>query len=185
MPRNTWRSCTGRNGKARRRRLLEGRGRVGRGSSGAGRRSRSPRCPMQHIIPPHPGPSNTEETPHGLDSQRQIAHPQHVPHKAQECRAPPAPAQGAHRESTPNNTKTTAPPQDSHRSRASQTARGQKLNQNSMRSAATQEANGSGAGQPPGWPTLKQKHTLRLQLRLRHHRHGQGHQSKRIGELQL
>ena len=160
-------SGTGRNWKARR------RGRVGRGSSRAGRRSRSPRCPMQHSIPPHPGPSLTEETP------------QHVPHKAQECRAPPAPAQGAHREGTPNNTKNTAPPQDAHRSRASQTARGQTLNQNSMRSAATQEANGSGAGQPPGWPTLKQKPTLRLQLRLRHHRHGQGHQSNRIGELQL
>ena len=173
MPRNTWRSCTGRNGKARRRRLLEGRARVGRGSSGAGRRSRSPRCPMQRIIPPHPGPNKTQETPHGLESQRQIAHPQPVPHKTQECRAPPAPPQGAHRQGPPKNPKRPAPPQEANRGRASQPARGTKLKQKARRSAAPQEANRSGAGQPPGRPTLKQKPTHRLQLRLRHHRHGQ------------
>ena len=81
-----------------------------------------------------------------------------------------------------------SPPQEAHRSRAglaagstTLTQKPVKLKQKARRSAAPQEANRSRAGQPTRRTTLKH----RLQLRLRHHRHGQGHQTKKHTELKL
>ena len=185
---NTWTSSTGRNRIAGRRRLREWRARCIRGKSRPGRRRRPTRCEMQRTAPPQRGPHKTQDAPHGLESARQIAHPQPVPHKTQECRARPAPPQGAHRQHPPKNPKQPAPPQEAHRSRAglaagstTLTQKPVKLKQKARRSPAPQEANRRRAGQPTRRTTLKH----RLQLRLRHHRHGQGHQTKKHTELKL